>query len=278
MPIAAAADMVNNTKMCGVDFSAGKRLIGMVHLARLPGGGLGACPMSVTLDRAIADARAIADGGFDAVLVENFHDAPFARGHVPSRTVAAMAVAVAAVRAAVDLPVGVNVLRNDVRAAIAIAAATGASFVRCNVYVGAVVADQGILEGAAREAIEERAMLATDVAIWADVHVKHAAPLAFRSIADEARDAVLRGRADALIVTGPATGDEAAATDLAAVRSAVDGVPLIIGSGLGVRSAASMLAHADGAIVGSALKPGGDPAAPVDPELVRRLAEAARGC
>jgi len=265
------------TAMHRLDLASAKRLIGMVHLGRLPGSGLGAAPMDQTVARAVEDARAIAEGGFHAVLVENFHDAPFARGSVPARTVAAMAVAVSAVRAAVDLPVGVNVLRNDVRSALAIAAATGASFVRCNVYVGAAVADQGILQGAARDAIEERGLLGADISIWADVHVKHAAPLGNRSIAEEARDAVERGHADAVIVSGSATGSETPLDDLLAVRKAVGSAPVLIGSGLTLENMARLLPHAAGAIVGCALKPGGDPGAPVSSVLVRRLCEAARG-
>jgi membrane complex biogenesis BtpA family protein len=204
---AAAATISSARSYGGLDtvFWARRPLIGMVHLAPLPGSARdgGGNALDATLARAAGDAAALARGGADAVLVENFFDAPFAKDRVPPHTVAAMTRAVEAVRIAVpDLPVGVNVLRNDVIAALAIAHACGARFVRVNVYVGAAVTDQGIIEGAARDAVLYRRTLGADVAIFADVFVKHAALLGTGvTLEDAARDAVERGLADALIVS-----------------------------------------------------------------------------
>ena len=157
------------------------------------------------------------------------------------------------------------------RAALAIAHLCGAQFVRVNVWVGAAVTDQGIIEGAARSAILYRRELGADVAILADVFVKHATQIACGSIQDAARDAVHRGHADALIVTGSATGSNTSADDVRSVKSAVPGTPVLIGSGLGVESAAALMEHADGAIAGTSLKQDGDVSAPVDVERVRAL-------
>ncbi len=144
---------------------------------------------------------------YDAVVVENFGDAPFLPGPVEPVTVAAMTVCVAAA-ASTGLPVGVNVLRNDVKSALAIAVATGSAFVRVNVHVGAVVADQGLIEGRAHETLRLRRLWgAESVRILADVDVKHAAPLGRRPVGDVVtKDAVLRGLADGVLVTGAATG------------------------------------------------------------------------
>lgn len=230
--------------------------------------------MGPLLERAVADARALAAGGADAILVENFFDAPFARDTVPPHTIAAMTRAVQSVRAAVpELPVGVNVLRNDARAALAVAHICGARFVRVNVYVGAAVTDQGIIEGAARDAVLYRRELGAEVAIWADVLVKHAAPLgADTTLEDAARDAVQRGLADALIVSGAATGQPTSAEDVERVKAVVPDTPVLVGSGFDAAAAAALLAAgADGAIVGTSIKRHGRAAEPVEPERVRAL-------
>lgn len=263
--------------MGGLDtaFWAQRPLIGMVHLPALPGSpGDTAQGMEPVIKGAVADARALEAGGASAIIIENFFDAPFAKDHVPPHTVAAMTRAVLAVRRATQLPLGVNVLRNDARTAIAIAHICDAQFVRVNVWVGAAVTDQGIIEGAARSAILYRREIGANVAVFADVFVKHAAQLGSGSIQDAARDAVLRGQADALIVTGAATGSHTSAEDLAAVKSALPNTPLLIGSGFDAGSAKQLMAHADGAIAGTSLKRDGLVSAPVDTDRVRALREA----
>lgn len=260
-------------------FWAGKPLIGMVHLPPLPGSprdsGQGMTPV---LARATADARALAEGGADAVMVENFFDAPFAKDSLPPHSIAALTRAVEAVRAAVSVPVGVNALRNDARSALAVAHICGAQFVRINVYVGTAVTDQGTIEGAARTAILYRKELGADVAIWADIFVKHAAQLGDFTLEEAAKDAVLRGLADALIVSGTATGAVTSVDDVRRVRSAVPGVPVLVGSGFDTESAPSLLRFADGAIVGTSLKTGGIVSEPVDSARVRALKLVSETC
>ena len=250
-------------------------LVGVVHLAATPGAPRYGGDMAAVLERAGADARALAGGGCDALLVENLGDVPYFARSVPPETVAAMALALREVRAlARGLPVGVNVLRNDARAALGLCAATGAEFARINVHSGAAVADQGLLEGAAAQTLRERARLCPAVALWCDVHVKHAVPLGGGRLADAAADTLQRGLADALIVTGRATGAAPSVEDLAEVRAAAASAPLLVGSGLSEVNARELLAHADGAIVGTYFKQGGDLAAPVDERRVARLREA----
>lgn len=249
----------------------GSALIGVVHLGATPGAPRYAGSMDPLIERAVADARALASGGCDALIVENFGDVPFFAGSVPPETVAAMALAVAEVRRAAALPVGVNVLRNDARSALALCAATGAAFLRVNVHTGAAATDQGTIEGRAAETLRERARLAPEAAILADVHVKHATPLGGESIGDAARDALERGLADGVIVTGRATGRAPDVAVLTEVREHVGAAPLYVGSGLDDSNAAALLAVADGAIVGTWLKREGRVANPVDEARVARL-------
>jgi len=182
-------------------------LIGVVHLAALPGAPRFGGDFEAVLEAARADARALHEGGCDALIVENFGYVPFYPRSVPAETVASMALAVASVRElAGGRPVGVNVLRNDAAAALGICAATQASFVRINVHHSAAVTDQGILEGEAALTLRERDRLCPGVAVLADVHVKHASSLGSESAAESAADAVQRALADAVIITGAGTG------------------------------------------------------------------------
>ena len=256
----------------GADFWAQRPLVGMVHLPPLPGSprDTGA-KMDAILAQAVADAKALESGGANAIMIENFFDTPFVKDSLPPHTIAALTLAVQEVRRAVALPIGVNALRNDARSALAIAHVCGAQFVRINVYVGAAVTDQGIIEGAARGAVLYRRELGADVALWADVFVKHAAQLGTSSLEDAAKDAVLRGLADALIVSGTATGSATDPEDARRVKAVVPQTPLLIGSGFDTATATALLAHADGAIVGTSLKRNGIVSELVDPECVRAL-------
>ena len=253
-------------------------LIGVVHLQALPGApGFGGSMAAVT-SAATTDARVLAEAGFPAVIVENFGDAPFHKERVPPETIAAMAVVARAVR--LELPphveVGINVLRNDARAAVAIAAAADLAFIRVNVLSGAAVTDQGVIEGRAAEVLRDRRRLAPDVRILADVRVKHAAPLAPRPLEEEVHDLVGRGGADAVIVSGTRTGEPADLAELQAVRAAAGDVPVLLGSGTNAETIKRSLQVAHGAIVGSSLKHGGDIQAPIDPDRARDYVLAAR--
>lgn len=249
-------------------------LIGVVHLPATPGAPGFSGSFGAVVEEAVRDARALATGGCDGIIVENFGDAPFFQGEVPPETIAGLALAVQAVREVAEgAAVGVNVLRNDVRAALGIAAVTDSSFVRVNVHTGAMVTDQGLIQGEAAATVRERERLCPAVQIFADVHVKHAAPLAPSSIEESAVETLGRGRADAVILSGVATGAPVDCAELARVRERAAGARILIGSGLTAENADSLLAFADGAIVGTYLKRDGVLANPVDAERVKRLRE-----
>lgn len=225
--------------------------------------------MRAAVERAASDAKALEHAGFEAIVIENFGDAPFYKDGVPAITIAAMTTCALETReAAPRLPLGINVLRNDAHAALAIAAASGASFIRVNVLSGARVTDQGIVEGRAAEVLRERAAIAKDVRIFADVDVKHSAPLAVREIEDEVEELADRALADAILVTGTATGSPADEGDLERVRAATR-LPVFVASGATERTAKSLLAKCDGVIVGTAIKRGRRAGGPVDPKLAK---------
>jgi membrane complex biogenesis protein, BtpA family len=232
--------------------------------------------MEAAVDRAVSDATALDRGGVDGLVIENFGDVPFYPDDVPKHTVAATTRAATAVAAATDLPIGINVLRNDAAAAVSVAAAVGAAFVRVNVHAGARVADQGIIEGRAHDTIRLRERLGVDIGVFADIDVKHSAPLAPTGHSAESfADTTERGLADAVIASGPGTGeaiDDDALREVVAERErhGLD-TPVFVGSGVRPATIADILSVADGVIVGTALKRDAETTAPVDPDRVTDL-------
>ncbi|WP_152421300.1 BtpA/SgcQ family protein [Natronococcus amylolyticus] len=264
-------------------FDASRPVIGMVHLPPLPGapgydadGG-----REAIRERALEDARRLEAGGIDGIVVENFGDAPFYPEDVPTHTVAELTAIAAELTDAADVPVGINVLRNDADAALSVAAASGADFVRVNVHVGAAATDQGVLEGRAHATVRLRERIAADVAILADVHVKHAAPVDEDDIRRAALETAERGCADGVIVSGPGTGAETALEDVERVAETLSEhgleVPVFVGSGVTSETVGDCLAAgADGVVVGTALKEDGETTNRVSGERVEELVSSAR--
>lgn len=271
-------------------FETDRPVIGMVHLPPLPGSpGFGdgeenEDDRETVRTRALEDAARLEAGGIDGIILENFGDAPFYPDDVPKHVVAEMTAIATALTDAVDVPVGINVLRNDAAAALSVAAAADADFVRVNVHVGSAATDQGVLEGRAHETLRLRERLETDVAILADVHVKHATPIGETEIGRAALETVERGGADGVIVSGPGTGAETPLADIERVAETLadrdrnrDRPPVFVGSGVTSETVADCLeAGADGVIVGTALKRGGETTNLVSQERVESLVAAAR--
>lgn len=252
------------------------RLIGMIHLLPLPGAPLFRRSLDEVIERAILDAKALTDAGFDAMLVENYGDVPFRKEQVEPHVVAAMTRIILEIRSAGSpLQIGVQVLRNDARSALSIAHSTGASFIRVNVHCGARLTDQGIVEGHADETLRLRSLLNSDARILADVQVKHSQPLGTSSIEDEAKDCEVRGLADALIVSGSGTGRQTSSEEIRRVKSVVR-CPVFVGSGVTAASVADYLAVADGVIVGTAIKKDGLTANAIDPSSAKAFVKQTR--
>jgi membrane complex biogenesis BtpA family protein len=256
-------------------------LIAMVHVGALPGTPAAAEPVAALAARAAEEARQLEDAGFDGVMLENMHDVPYLAREVGPEVVAGMTAVAAAVRAAVTVPVGVQVLAGANRAAMAIAHATGLSFIRAEGFAYATVADEGLLaEADAGPLLRYRRVIdAADVAILADVRKKHSshAITADLDLAECVRGAVFAG-ADGLIVTGTATGAPTDPADVRAAATAADGRPVWVGSGATAESAASLLeAGAHGIIVGTAIKRDGRWRHPVDPSRAASFVRAVRG-
>ncbi|MEX0776255.1 MAG: BtpA/SgcQ family protein [Phycisphaeraceae bacterium] len=248
-------------------------VIGMLHLPPLPGSPRYAGDIDAVRRRLLDDAGALVSGGVNGLMMENFGDAPFFPSAVPVHVVSHMtSLAVEVRRAHPHVPLGINVLRNDGVAALAVAHAVGASFIRVNILCGARVTDQGVIQGIAHDLLRLRQNLgAGHIRILADVDVKHSAPLAQRAIEDEVADTVERGLADALVVSGSGTGKPVDADQLQRVKRAAGDCPVFLGSGVSTGTIGAYLPHIDGVIVGTSIKRDGKAEQPVDAQRVRAL-------
>lgn len=260
-------------------FGTSKPIIGMVHLDPLPGAPASDGDLDQVIDRAVDDAWALLGGGVDGLLIENFGDTPYYPEEVPKHVVAAMTRVAVALDDLSDHPFGINVLRNDAAAGLSVAAASGAEFIRVNVHHGVRLTDQGIIEGTPHETVRLREHLGADVAIFADVDVKHSEPLS-RGPTDKLAllEVIERASADGIIVSGPSTGTAVDTTKLQTLvkyRDEADiHAPILVGSGVDSESVDTILEIADGAIVGTAFKEGSRTTAPVDRDRVADLVRA----
>ncbi|MBD2208876.1 BtpA/SgcQ family protein [Calothrix sp. FACHB-156] len=250
-------------------------IIGVVHLLPLPTSPRWGGNLKTVIDRAEQEATALASGGVDGIIVENFFDAPFTKSQVDPAVVSAMTVVVQQIQNLVTLPIGLNVLRNDAKSAMAIASCVRAQFIRVNVLTGVMATDQGLIEGEAHQLLRYRRELGSDVKILADVLVKHARPLSSPNLTVAVKDTIERGLADAVILSGWATGSPPNIEDLELACGAANGTPVFIGSGANWENIATLMQAADGVIVSSSLKRHGRIEQPIDPIRVSQFVEAA---
>ncbi len=257
-------------------FKSAHPIIGVVHLLPLPTSPRWGGSLKTVIDRAEQEAAALAAGGVDGLIIENFFDAPFAKDQVDPVVVSAMSLIVQRIMTLVPLPVGINVLRNDAKSAMAIATCVGAQFIRVNVLTGVMATDQGLIEGQAHQLLRYRRELGSDVKILADVLVKHARPLGSPNLTTAVQETIERGLADGIILSGWATGSPPSFEDLELAINAAKGVPVFIGSGASWENIPQLIQAANGVIVASSLKRGGAVENRVDPIRVSRFVEAMR--
>jgi membrane complex biogenesis BtpA family protein len=257
-------------------FKTDHPVIGVVHLLPLPTSPRWGGNLRTVINRAEQEATALASGGVDGIIIENFFDAPFVKQSVDPAVVSAMSLVTQRIMNLVPLPVGINVLRNDARSAMAIATCVDAQFIRVNVLTGVMATDQGLIEGQAHELLRYRRELGSDVKIFADVLVKHARPLGAPNLTTAVMETIERGLADAVILSGWATGSPPNHEDLELATAAAKGTPVFVGSGANWENIPRLIQAADGVIVSSSLKRKGQIEQPIDPIRVSQFVEAMR--
>lgn len=258
-------------------FGTRKPVIGMVHLAPLPGSPRHKDMSMQEITRlALSDAQKLADARVDGAIIENFGDTMFYK-RVPAETIAAMTYAAAAIAKEMpQLTLGLCVLQSDAIASIAIANTIGAKFIRVPYYSETYVVDAGLMDSIAAETLRYRKFLNADVKIFADVHIKHGYPLSQRPIGESANDLEHRGLADAILVTGKATGAETNAADVKEVKDSVHYTPVLVASGADETNLRHYKDFADGVILGTHIKFDNDTEKPIDPQKLAAFMKVAR--
>jgi membrane complex biogenesis BtpA family protein len=245
-----------------------KPIIGMVHLPPLPGNPKCTMNPEEIVDKAIQDAQTLVENGVPAVLVENYHDHPYPKYKPRTEVVGIMSITAERIARELGVPVGINVLRNCGVSALSIAHVSGASFIRVNALSQTIVTDQGIIEPIAYPLALKRRLLGTHVKVMADINVKHSRPLRDRPLETVARETVERGDADAIIITGEATGYPADPQEVYRVKKVLSKTPVVVGSGITNDNIERFIKNADAFIVGTYFKgENGE----LDPEKIRKL-------
>ncbi len=261
--------MMNFRELFAQDFP----IIGCVHLLPLPDAPAYNGDIFGIYERALAEASMLSAHGIHGLIVENFGDAPFYPEQVSTLTVAMMASIIREIVKTVSVPVGVNVLRNDAHAALAIATATQAHFIRVNVHMHAMLTDQGIIQGRSYDTLRLKSQLNSPCQIWSDINVKHASPITTPDLIQWTHDLTDRGLVDAILVTGTGTGKATNIEELKIVKESTH-LPVLIGSGMRLENKERFIERADGAIVGSYFKRDGMAKNELDPDRIERFMDA----
>jgi len=256
-------------------FPKGKPIIGMIHLLPLPGSPRYGGDIEAIYKQAEWEADALAQAGIDAFIVENFNDEPYLISEPLPEQLALMAGITSMVSRKANVPVGVNVQFNAWQAEMAIAHACGANFIRVEVFVDTVLMAQGTVQPCSAQLTRYRQQLdGWGVQLWADIQTKYTTNIISQPLTQSAIDAQNAG-ADALIVTGSATGQATPLEAVAEAKLVVD-IPVLVGSGTTIDNVQKVLATADGAIVGSSLKEGGMAENRISQEATAAFMRAAR--
>src|SRR5947209_7831043 len=258
-------------------FASAKPIIGMIHVGALPGTPANQLPLNKIVAAAVREAKIYREAGLDGVALENMHDVPYLRGAVGPEIVSAMTIIGQGVKAEFQGVTGIQILAAANREAMAVAHAAALDWVRVEGFAFAHVADEGFIDSCAAELLRYRKQIGAErVQVWADIKKKHSSHAITADISlGETAHAAEFMRADALIVTGPVTGRPPQPADVEEAKSHCE-VPVVLGSGMNEANIGQFLSVADGFIVGSSFKKGGDWNNPVDPAKIRAFLKKVR--
>lgn len=257
-------------------FGDDKPVIAMVHIPALPGtprydasGG-----MDALVESARKDISALQEAGVDAIMFGNENDRPY-QLDVDVASTAGMAYVIGRLQGEIRVPFGVDVLW-DPLSTVGLAAATGARFAR-EIFTGAYGSDMGLWQRSAADALRYRRQVARDdLFLLFNVTAEFASPLDARSVAQRAKSVVFSSLADAILVSGPMTGQAAPLEHLESVRQEVQDVPVLANTGVKHENVADILKLSDGCVVGTSLKVDGNTWNPVDRERAVEFMRIAR--
>lgn len=247
-----------------------KAVVGMVHCLPLPGTPRYIDDLRRVKEQAVNDAVMLEKTGFSAIMIENMGDAPY-KEKMELEQVTALTAIAEAIKSKISVPLGIDCAFSDYKASLAIAKAVGADFIRIPVFVDTVIFSDGIIYPSAHDAlIYRKKIMAENIAILADIQVKHTHMLNPNIPLEESAKLAEASGADAIVVTGVLTGVAASTEDLKRIKSLVK-LPVFVGSGVNHKNIKEQLEIVDGMVVGSSIKPNGNVELPVDEVLCKSL-------
>ena len=235
-----------------------KSIIGMVHVQALPGTPNSQYSIEEICEIAVKEAKIYADAELDAIMLENMHDVPYLKGGVGPEITASMAVVAKAVREAVELPLGIQILAGANKEALAVAKAANFQFIRAEGFVFGHLADEGYIESCAGELLRYRkAIGAEEIKIFTDIKKKHSSHAITADVdIDETAKTAEFFLSNGLIVTGSSTGKAVYLHELKSLKDKVK-LPVLIGSGITTDNLSEYWPYATGFIIGSHFKEDG---------------------
>jgi len=241
-------------------FNKSCALIGVIHLKPLPGSpNYNKQSINEITDIAVSEAIIFEENGFDGIIIENHGDIPFLKPDmIGFETVSIMTSVLVNVKREINLKTGINVLANGALQAIAIAKAVDSDFIRANQWVNAYIANEGFIEGEASKVLRYRRNInAENIKIFSDVLVKHGSHAITndRDAGEQIYDSIWSD-SDVIIITGNRTGDSVKKEDVVKFKGKSQ-LPVLIGSGVNIDNAKSLLSVCDGCIISSSLKRNG---------------------
>lgn len=253
-----------------------KVVIAMAHIGALPGTPLydakGGIPKLV--EGVLADTDKLQAAGVDAIMFGNENDRPYVFS-ARTESIAGMTAVIEGVKPSLKVPFGVNFLW-DPKASVAIGAITGAQFVR-EIFTGVFASDMGIWEPDCAGAFELRRNLGRgDMKMLFNINAEFAHSLDARPIELRAKSAVFSSLADAILISGPLTGQPVEQSSLIKVREAVRNVPVFANTGVNIDNVTNILSYTDGVIIGTHFKVDGNTWNQVDGDRAKRFMDKVR--
>jgi len=253
------------------NFGKKKIIIGMAHFPPLPGFPLydDSRGIDYIIRRIRDDVKNLQDGGVDYIMFCNENDRPY-KLKADFTTVAVMGRTIGEISKEIKVPFGIDVLWDPI-AAISLAKATGASFIR-EIVTGTYVSDMGLWNTNVGELYRYRKLIdAGNIAIFFNISAEFAYNLDRRPLEEIAKSVAFSSLADVILVSGPKTGVSPSLEMIRKVKEGVKDVPIFVNTGLNIENAKELLKIANGAIVGTSLKKNGVTWDPVDKERVKKL-------
>lgn len=252
-------------------FHKEKVIIASMYLPPLPGSPdyQKGTSLQQIIDYTHAELQALEEGGMDGVNIGNQQDWPYQVGVGPE-TPALISKILAEATRGLAIPIGISIFWDDL-AAIAIAKAVGAKFVR-GVFRGVYAGEMGLMSLNAADAVRFRKSIdAEDVKFMFMLRPILCKAITDRDLQADVKDALWASKPDAFALSGPLPGESPSMEELKMVKQAGKPCPVITNNGATPENIGEVLSACDGAVVATHLRKNKKASNPFDRDKVREF-------